>query len=179
MRKLTVLLAAIASFAFFGMSVAGMRLEPRAAVWRTSALNAAGYVDSSTASINGALQTVDTAYVDLSDIVWENFSIQTGVYGAARLWLTSTLNTSTDTLFFALEPIAPDGQPVSSTAFNKSYVTTAGDEALTALISSDSDYIVPNISFCKAVRVRVRADGNTGARFPNARLWITFYSDKP
>jgi len=179
-RRLSVALL-LFSLCAVGTAEAGMKLIHRQAIFRTQTTvgGAQGYVDSSTASINGALQTVDTAYVDLSDILWENFSVGAGQFGAARIWFTSTANTSVDTLFFALEPLAPDGQPVPSTTFNNAIATTAGDEGISALITSDSDYISPNIAFCKAVRIRVRADGNTGALFPNARIWLTFYADSP
>ena len=173
------LLTSLVVLTMAGEALAGRQLVNRNATWRTSAANSTGYIDSSIASINGALQTVDTAYVDVSDIVWENFSVGSGQFGAARIWFTSTLNTSTDTLFFAIEPIAPDGQPISSTTFNYAIATTAGDEGISALITSDSDYISPSPAFCKALRIRVRADGNTGALFPNAKLWMTFYEDAP
>lgn len=177
-RLLLAALAVVVGAASFSEADARMRLVQRAGTFRTSAANSTGYVDSSTASINGAVQTVDTAYVDISDIKWENFSVGTGQFGAARIWFTAPLNTSVDTLFFAIEPIAPDGQPVSSTTFNYAIATTAGDEAISALITSDSDYIVPNLAFCKSFRVRVRADGNTSARFLAARVWMTFYTDE-
>lgn len=171
------LLVAVASACLSGVAEARMQLVQRAATFRTSANNSNGYVDSSFASVNGSALTTDTAYVDVSDIVWENFSVGTGQFGAARLWFTSSNNTSTDTLYFALEPIAPDGQPVPSTTLNAAVATTSGDESISALITSDSDFVSPNIAFCKSLRIRLRSDTSSSSWFPNAKIWITFYAD--
>lgn len=177
-KYLAGLLAAALCIGVFGTASAARRLEIRQGVWRTSASNERGYVDSTTASINGAVQTVDTAYVDLSGLVWDNGAINTTTFGVARLWLCSTTNTSSDTLFYAVEPIAPDGQAVPSTSFNNAIAVTAGDEAIAAVISMDADAVLPNLAWCNRVRLRVRADGNTGALFPDAKVYVAFWVDE-
>lgn len=174
-RFLTALLAAALCVGVFGVADA-RKLVTVNGVWRTSAANERGYVDSTTASINGAVQTVDTLYFDISDIAPDAGSVNTTAWGCMRLSFMAPTNTSVDTLFFATEPII-GGVAIPSTSFSNAIAVTAGDKVISAAITCDADAVIPNLAWVTSVRFRVRADGNTGAAFLASRAFLTFWAD--
>ena len=157
-------------------TVAGNKWRPVDVDWRTSAVSVAGFVDSSTASINGALQTVDTTEwiptqeFDLTGV--GAGAVNTTAYGGIKVWIYGTTFTSVDTLFIAMETSPDAVSPIGNTTFSNMVATTAGDDAVSIHIQADSDAGNLNLWGAPFVRFRVRADGNTGALIANAKIRI-------
>lgn len=146
--------------------------------WRTSAANTAGFVDSLTASINGAVQTVDTTAAFSMDrlMVPHDGAVNTTAYGLFKVWISAPLFTSVDTLFIAMET-SPDAVNWSTNAsFSNMVVGTAGDEAVQLHFQGDTDAGVLNAWGAPFIRFRVRADGNTGSIAAASEIRITYPS---
>jgi len=148
--------------------------------WRTSAANVAGYVDSLAASINGAVQTVDTtAWFSTADFDWQAISTANSAtaQGAFRIAFTSSANTSTDSLFVAVEASSDGVTPCSNTTFI-GLVGVSGEEYLSGIVTTDSDVQstvgAGSIWLQPYLRLRVRADGNTGALFAGGKVKIHY-----
>jgi len=154
--------------------------------WRTSAANTAGYIDSSTASINGAIGTtgtIDTTVAfSTAGFAWVNGLQGATAHGAFRIAFTSSANTSTDTLFVAVES-SPDGTVWCTNSTFVGLVGVSGEEYLSGVVTADNDLQgtagAGTIWMQPYLRLRVRADGNTGALFPTAKVWILPLKGKP
>ena len=154
--------------------------------WRTSAANTAGYIDSSTASINGAIGTtgtIDTTVAfSTAGFAWVNGLQGATAHGAFRIAFTSSANTSTDTLFVAVES-SPDGTVWCTNSTFVGLVGVSGEEYLSGVVTADNDLQgtagAGTIWMQPYLRLRVRADGNTGALFPTAKVWILPLKAKP
>lgn len=152
--------------------------------WRTqvSGTNAQGYVDSLTASIQGAVGTTGsidtTVWFPTSKIaVPVDGTTNTTAQGLFKVWISNPsigVFTSTDTLFIAMET-SPDGvTPIPNTTFSNMVVTTAGDDGVSLHFQEDSDAGNLNVFCAPYIRFRVRSDGNTGAIVPSAEIRIAF-----
>lgn len=154
--------------------------------WRTSAVSVAGFVDSSTASINGAIGTTGTidttTFISTGDFDWAAMggASPATINGCMRILFTGTAD-DTDTLFVAVEGSVDGVNPTSSTTFlTINGTATVYDRNIAGPITCDSDALVNsaggNVWLQPYLRFRVRADGNTAATFLNARVYLRYLS---
>jgi len=155
--------------------------------WRTSALNTAGYVDSSIASINGAIGTtgtIDTTVAfSTAGFAWVNGLQGATAHGAFRVAFTSSAATASfDTMFVAVEA-SPDGVTWCTNSTFVGLVGVGGEEYLSGIVTADNDLQgtagAGTIWMQPYLRLRVRADGGTASQFPNAKVWILPLKGKP
>lgn len=187
MKRFLALLVAGACLLSFGTAIAAPHLIFKEVKWRTSAANADGYVDSLTASSNGALQTVDTtAIITLPDLASAEFhggSVNTTAYGAIRVLFSTgsaAANSNFDTLFVAAEVVMPDGTPISNGTFLNFITGTDADDAVYGTLQFDSDAainVAGHLWGIPSFRLRVRADGDTAVLLAPLKCWVAYWAD--
>lgn len=194
MRKLSIFVGALAligSLATWATTPAhaAALLAHKQIKWRTSAANAAGYVDSLTASQNGAVGTtgtVDTTvWISTADWKWDLSGSPATAYGIAKIRFHATgTPASTDSIFYAIET-STDGVTVGAT--NTTFVAcvgTSGDADISGPLVADTD-VVGSANGTGALwmtpyfRLRVRPDGNTGALMPGLELHLYYTREGP
>lgn len=171
-----MLLLALCSSLAFAPSANAQRPLQIDLIWRTQKLSAAGYVDSTTASINGAVQTVDTTKaIYIGDLAWERMTdTPATAVGAMRLEFTTTsASPATDSLFVAAETAPGPNGPWAQNATFIGFVGTSGDQYISGIVTADSDAQgttgAGTIWMQQYIRFRVRADGNTAAIWLNGK----------
>jgi hypothetical protein len=185
-KFLTGLLAAALCVGVFGTANAKLVQVIKEVNWRTSAANVNGYVDSLTASCNGALQTVDTtATIVLQGITsYTSGTVNTTVYGGIRVFFSTTsaaTNANFDTIFVAAEAISPDGVAISNTTFLNFITGTDGDDAVYGTLQFDSDAAINAAGHLWGIpsfRLRVRADGDTAVLLAPLRCWLMYWMEE-
>jgi len=179
----TLVAVVVSSLANLSPAVAQQTPAPamKQIAWRTSAAIAAGYVDSMTASINGALQTVDTTVaVSTADWDWTPpTDIPSTAFGCARIAFQSTNNTASDSLFYVQDNSLDGVNWSSSATFIGDVVGTSGDKVLGSMLTCDGDALgslgAGKLYLWPYIRFRVRADGNTGALFAAAKMYLIYF----
>lgn len=156
-------------------------------VIRTSVagVNALGYVDSFTVSINGAIGTTGTidttvaidTFADGWDWAWLQRAGGATAIGAGRLAVTGT-NTASDTIFYQVMTSPDNVNWSTSSTFIGGLIGTSGDASLSGPFLCDTDVLgtggTGTIFLSRYVRFIFRADGNTGSKILNARLYLTY-----
>ena len=153
---------------------------------QVAAQNSLGYLDSLTASINGAIGTtgtIDTTVAfSTADFAWANGAQGATVHGAFRIAFVGSVNTQTDTLFVAVESSADGATWCSNTTFiglvgvsGEEYLSgvVTGGNATQGTVGAGTTWMQPYL------RLRVRADGNTAASFLGAKCYIIYPKAKP
>lgn len=151
--------------------------------WRTqvASVNALGFVDSLTASINQlgiTAATVDTTVAfSTADFAWANGVDGITAHGAFRVAFTCPAANNTDTLFVAVES-SPDGTVWATNSTFVGMVGTSGDEYISGVVTAGNatqgttgaatTWMQPYL------RLRVRADGNTNGNFLGAKCYIIY-----
>lgn len=131
-------------------------------------------------SIAGAAQAVDTtAWLSLENVDWSAGSQATmqTAYGIIRLHATIGTNTSVDTLFYFGDFAMEAGGTRYSQATANTLLSAAADAAILGNgMSTDIDATPATTQVpwgAKAMRLRVRADGNTASLAAGVRIWAT------
>ena len=153
---------------------------------QVAAQNSLGYLDSLTASINGAIGTtgtIDTTVAfSTADFGWQNGTGNGTAHGAFRVALVGSVNTQTDTIFVAVESSA-DGTTWCTNGTFVGLVGVSGEEYLSGIVTADADLQgtvgAGTVWMQPYLRLRVRADGNTAASFLGAKCYIIYPKAKP
>lgn len=165
-----------------------MQFEPLR--WRTSAANSRGFVDSAYAHLNGAVQTTDTTFAFETRKIAPWMGLESGgqASNALRFWLYSSSGTvaSVDTLFVTYEG-SYDGSTWYSAASAVNFLVASGSKTGWGVpITFDTDAAMTSytpqggalLNF-PLIRLLVRADGNTGALFPYAQVFVSYMASDP
>ncbi len=146
-----------------------------------SGVNALGFVDSSTISINGAIGTTGTldtlVAIDTAQWFWGHSSTPATAHGCARLSVYGGANTSMDSIFVAIQT-SSDGTTWGQNATFIALVGTSGDEYISGPITCDSDAVGTTGAGTPWLqrwwRPIIRADGNTAAVWTGAKVRLDF-----
>jgi len=146
-----------------------------------AAVNANGFIDSTTLSINGAIGTTGTldtlVAFDTRKFYWNTSQTPATLHGCARLSVYGGANTSCDSIFYALQT-STDGVNWAQNATFIALVGTSGDEMISGPITCDSDLGGTTGAGTPWLqrwwRFIIRADGNTAAVWTGAKVRLDF-----